>query len=222
MMRLLHVTLLLLLTAGVSAFSPCSSPLLPFRLTKRSSRLRAAPPEDSSVSSITPEQASVDNKNDSCDDCGERYIEVGDQAYFDGIRPGSSWELAKQNFVRQGSTIIDQLLETIGLKERDPLLPPTCLNLKLSNEAVAETERKRLAAGEGVPAHPVSQKLYDVGCQLLDVLFDERPIPRFWFLETIARIPYFAYVSMLHLYESFGWWRAVELRKVHAAEGMLG
>ena len=37
--------------------------------------------------------------------------------------------------------------------------------------------------------------------------------------ETIARIPYFSYVSMLHLYESFGWFRAVELRKVHAAEG---
>lgn len=30
----------------------------------------------------------------------------------------------------------------------------------------------------------------------------------------IARIPYFSYVSMLHLYESFGWWRACELRKV--------
>jgi ubiquinol oxidase len=37
-------------------------------------------------------------------------------------------------------------------------------------------------------------------------------------LETIARIPYFSYVSMLHLYESFGWFRAVELRKVHSAE----
>ena len=40
-----------------------------------------------------------------------------------------------------------------------------------------------------------------------------------FFEETIARIPYFSYVSMLHLYESFGWFRAVELRKVHAAEG---
>lgn len=36
----------------------------------------------------------------------------------------------------------------------------------------------------------------------------------FWFLETIARVPYFAYVSMLHLYETIGWWRAPGLRQV--------
>jgi hypothetical protein len=42
---------------------------------------------------------------------------------------------------------------------------------------------------------------------------------RFWVLETVARIPYFSYISMLHLYESLGWWRAgAELRKVHFAE----
>lgn len=38
---------------------------------------------------------------------------------------------------------------------------------------------------------------------------------RFWVLEVVARMPYFAYISMLHLYESLGWWRAgAELRKV--------
>ncbi len=56
-------------------------------------------------------------------------------------------------------------------------------------------------------------------CLLLDVLFKNRPIQRFWFLETVARMPYFSYISMLHLYESFGWWRAgAELRKIHFAE----
>ena len=34
-------------------------------------------------------------------------------------------------------------------------------------------------------------------------------------LETVARIPYFAFISMLHLYETLGWWRAgASLRKV--------
>ncbi len=34
-------------------------------------------------------------------------------------------------------------------------------------------------------------------------------------LETVARIPYFAFISMLHLYETLGWWRAAApLRKV--------
>lgn len=42
---------------------------------------------------------------------------------------------------------------------------------------------------------------------------------RFWVLETVARIPYMAYISILHLYETIGFWRAgAELRKVHFAE----
>lgn len=56
-------------------------------------------------------------------------------------------------------------------------------------------------------------------CLLLDFLYENRPIQRFWFLETVARMPYFSYISMLHLYESLGWWRAgAELRKIHFAE----
>jgi ubiquinol oxidase len=51
------------------------------------------------------------------------------------------------------------------------------------------------------------------------LLLYHRPIQRFWVLETVARIPYFAYISILHLYESLGFWRAgAELRKVHFAE----
>jgi hypothetical protein len=45
------------------------------------------------------------------------------------------------------------------------------------------------------------------------------PLQKFWVLETVARIPYFAYISILHLYESIGFWRAgAELRKIHFAE----
>ena len=54
-----------------------------------------------------------------------------------------------------------------------------------------------------------------VSAQGLDRLYAGRPIQRFWFLETVARMPYFSYISMLHLYESLGWWRAgAELRRV--------
>ena len=45
-------------------------------------------------------------------------------------------------------------------------------------------------------------------CWVLDVLYDGKPIQKFWVLETVARIPYFAYISILHLYESVGFWRA--------------
>ena len=146
------------------------------------------------------------------------YIDIEAAAYMDGTKPEAAWKLGVDNFLRQGATIIPQLGEALGLVERDPKRPPESLGLHLSNAAVTRAEVAREAAGEGVDAHPVSRALYDVGCSLLDTLFDERPIQRFWFLETIARIPYFSYVSMLHLYESFGWWRACELRKVHNAE----
>jgi hypothetical protein len=48
----------------------------------------------------------------------------------------------------------------------------------------------------------------------------DRPIARFWFLETVARMPYFSYISMLHLYETLGWWSVgYEVRKVSTAGG---
>eukprot|EP00536_Pseudo-nitzschia_multiseries_P016618 jgi/Psemu1/221890/e_gw1.1167.5.1 len=146
------------------------------------------------------------------------YIEIQYESYFDGTKPDSSWNLARTNFIKQGSSLGKQGLERLGVIPEEPSLPD-CLGLKLSNEAVTKAEERRIAAGGGVnDVHPVSKVLYDTGCLILDKLFDDRPIQRFWFLETIARIPYFSYVSMLHLYESFGWFRAVELRKVHAAE----
>lgn len=51
-----------------------------------------------------------------------------------------------------------------------------------------------------------------------DVLYQNRPYPRFYVLETIARVPYFAYLSVLHLYETLGYWRKADLLKVHFAE----
>lgn len=53
---------------------------------------------------------------------------------------------------------------------------------------------------------------------LTDVVYKNRPYPRFYVLETIARIPYFAYLSVLHLYETLGFWRRADLLKVHFAE----
>ena len=74
----------------------------------------------------------------------------------------------------------------------------------------------RLAArplGGGAPGSGVEGALRPP--QGLDKLYAGRPLQRFWFLETVARMPYFSYISMLHLYESLGWWRAgAELRRV--------
>jgi ubiquinol oxidase len=44
-------------------------------------------------------------------------------------------------------------------------------------------------------------------------------IPRFYTLETVARMPYFSYISMLQLYETLGWWRrSSEAKRIHFAE----
>ncbi len=49
-------------------------------------------------------------------------------------------------------------------------------------------------------------------------VYGERHYARFHALETIARVPYFAYTSVLHLYETLGWRRRADLMKIHFAE----
>ncbi|CAL5411863.1 unnamed protein product [Camellia sinensis] len=60
--------------------------------------------------------------------------------------------------------------------------------------------------------------LTDSVVKILDTLYNDRDYARFFVLETIARVPYFAFISVLHLYESFGWWRRADYLKVHFAE----
>mmetsp|Transcript_2890 Transcript_2890/g.10522 ORF Transcript_2890/g.10522 Transcript_2890/m.10522 type:complete len:486 (+) Transcript_2890:1666-3123(+) len=91
--------------------------------------------------------------------------------------------------------------------------------LVLSNDAVWDRERERHEQGGEIVA-PFAIKIpYYALCYLLDALFDGRPIQRFWFLETVARMPYLSYVSCIHLYESVGFWRsAASAKRVHFAE----
>eukprot|EP00752_Nemacystus_decipiens_P007952 g7105.t1 len=48
--------------------------------------------------------------------------------------------------------------------------------------------------------------------------YGDRTYARFYALETIARVPYFGYLCVLHLYETLGQWRQAEYLKVHFAE----
>lgn len=91
--------------------------------------------------------------------------------------------------------------------------------LKLDNHAVEMMEKAR-EARDGPLVTPLWVKAPFLAlCWTLDVLYEGKPIQKFWVLETVARIPYFAYISILHLYESVGFWRAgAELRKIHFAE----
>ncbi|EES11617.2 hypothetical protein SORBI_3006G258700 [Sorghum bicolor] len=53
---------------------------------------------------------------------------------------------------------------------------------------------------------------------ILDGVYRDRNYARFFVLETIARVPYFGFISVLHLYETFGWWRRADYIKVHFAQ----
>jgi len=53
---------------------------------------------------------------------------------------------------------------------------------------------------------------------VINVVYANRPYPRFYVLETVARVPYFSYLSVLHLYETLGLWRKADWLKVHFAE----
>ncbi|XP_078437748.1 alternative oxidase family protein [Wolffia australiana] len=64
----------------------------------------------------------------------------------------------------------------------------------------------------------INVALTDSVIKILDALYRDRHYARFYVLETIARVPYFAFISVLHLYESFGWWRKADYLKVHFAE----
>lgn len=179
-------TSLLLMLDGVQAFVTFRSATLTMDSAKSSSsRLfvqQWQPPGNNN---------NINIQNDNIMKLGEMedpYIDLGEQRYFDGTKPDSALNLAAQNFLRQGATIVDQFLETIRIRPKDPYTPPECLQLSLSNRAVAEAERRREAAGGRIDAHPISRALYKGGCFFLDGLFDERPIQRFWFLEIIARI----------------------------------
>lgn len=139
---------------------------------------------------------------------------VPSATFEDGLeadRPMPAWDLATSNFQTEWRMLV-RAARFRGASRRT--VPRYVDTLELSNEAVAVRERRR----EQVPTPPPVRVAYDVLCWFIDVVFEDRPIQRFWFLETVARMPYFAYTSVLHLYETFGWWRSPKLRAVHAAQ----
>ena len=75
--------------------------------------------------------------------------------------------------------------------------------LELNNQNIWKREQ---ASNDIVKAPRIMMAVYHLICYFLDILFDGKPIERFWFLETVARMPYFSYVTMLQLYETLGWW----------------
>lgn len=74
--------------------------------------------------------------------------------------------------------------------------------LKLDDKNIWKREQMR----EHIECPRSLLLIYYTICHILDIIYKDKPIDRFWFLETIARMPYFSYVAILHMYETLGWW----------------
>jgi len=138
---------------------------------------------------------------------------------FVGPPPASIFELAGNQFTRNLRAIFGNYdeptenLSTEVIKNRELLS-----KLKLNSANVVKREEARGGVPKDTP--DIIKIPYIKLCEFIDIVFEQRPpIERFFFLETVARMPYFTYISMLHLYETLGFWRrGAETKRIHGDE----
>ena len=95
----------------------------------------------------------------------------------------------------------------------EPGIPAEFLSVPI---AVATSDEVAAAAASvELPARTMDEWIYDFNKILIDTVYDvicflypvkgnERDFARFYVLETVARVPYFAYLSVMHFRETFG------------------
>mmetsp|Transcript_14274 Transcript_14274/g.34331 ORF Transcript_14274/g.34331 Transcript_14274/m.34331 type:complete len:378 (-) Transcript_14274:438-1571(-) len=66
----------------------------------------------------------------------------------------------------------------------------------------------------------LNSSIIAVSLVIIDKIYEGRDYQRFYALETVARVPYFSFLSVLHLYETLGFWRRADYLKVHFAQTM--
>ena len=125
--------------------------------------------------------------------------------------------------IRHRPNLMHDPSPNLSPKQRKALVLPSL------SSSVADTEGTRQArdigkGGRRVESAPKSWTQMSirflVNCLVfvIDKLYKKRPYARFYVLETVARVPYFSYLSVLHLYETLGIWRKADRLKVHFAQ----
>ena len=66
----------------------------------------------------------------------------------------------------------------------------------------------------------INRALVRSAVNVIDRVYKDREYARFYVLETVARVPYFSFVSVLHLYETVGLWRKADYIETHFAQTM--
>lgn len=112
--------------------------------------------------------------------------------------PSNIIELGMQQFNRNLDAIKGEYKD-----EDDVVLSPEqkALHIQLKQLTLNSTAIWEREFADGPIEAPLVIKIpYLVLCGLLDVVFEGRYVPaRFFLLETVARMPYFSYITMLHL-----------------------
>ena len=142
-----------------------------------------------------------------------------DGRFVDYGPPGNIFSLGSQQFMRNLRAMIGEYKDeesnpALTAEQRE--LQAKLSELTLDSEKIWDRERAR-----GPIVAPWIIKIpYFVLCYLLDVVFEGRnAFSRFFLLETVARMPYFSYITMLHLYETLGFWRrSADIKRIHFAE----
>lgn len=152
---------------------------------------------------------------------GCRFENVNDltNELFEGYGPPANiFSLGRQQFMRNLNAMRGEYKdeEDLSLTLEQRRLQSRLKKLTLNSTAIWEREKAR---GE-IVAPWVIKVPYYVLCYFLDVVFEGKYVfSRFFLLETVARMPYFSYITMLHLYETLGFWRrSSEVKRVHFAE----
>lgn len=142
-----------------------------------------------------------------------------DERFQDYGPPGNIFALGSQQFARNLRAMIGEYTDEASnpaLNDRQRKLQLKLKELTLDSAAIWEREHAR---GEVVAPWVIKVPYFGL-CYMLDVVFEGRnAFSRFFLLETVARMPYFAYITMLHLYETLGFWRrSADIKRIHFAE----
>jgi ubiquinol oxidase len=132
--------------------------------------------------------------------------------------PSNIFSLGAQQFIRNWNAILGEYRheEPMVLSPKQQEYHDQLDQLTLSSDAIRERD-----LADGPIIAPIIIKIpYIFLCFMLDTVFEGSSVPsRFFLLETVARMPYFSYISMLHLYETLGFWRrSADVKRIHFAE----
>mmetsp|Transcript_20562 Transcript_20562/g.50472 ORF Transcript_20562/g.50472 Transcript_20562/m.50472 type:complete len:366 (+) Transcript_20562:167-1264(+) len=127
----------------------------------------------------------------------------------EGFHVGGTFRLKKSFSVYAGSETTnmepskpDPAMEETAVME--PKLDATPTAVSATTAALSTVDAGTMDEGIYKFNKQLIDTVYDVICFLYPVKGNERDFARFFVLETVARVPYFAYLSCLHLQETFG------------------